>query len=374
MDTIKGIYAAAEIYTVANKETAVDEYALAQIKMICDNRASESSKICLMPDVHPGKIGPVGFTMTVGARVLPGLVGIDIGCGMSIVKIKAKKLEGQQLDKVIRERVPAGFDVRDKVHHMAEDFDFSRLRCGRHVRKEKALLSLGSLGSGNHFIEIDKDDDKNLYMVVHTGSRHLGKEVADFYMAAGQKLIKEKGEDVPYEMTYLEGELLSDYLHDLLVVQEYAELNRQIIISEIAKGMKWKIEESYSCIHNYIDEDKVLRKGAISAKEGEAVIIPINMKEGILLGTGMGNPSWNCSAPHGAGRILKRDDVKSRYTVADYKAQMKGIYSSCISKSTLDEAPFAYRALADIADAIKDTVNIDKIIKPCYNFKAGGKE
>jgi len=374
METITGKYVAAGIYTVANKDTAIDDYARAQVKMICDNKASEGSKICLMPDVHPGKIGPVGFTMTIGERVLPGLVGIDIGCGMTAAKIKGKKLECQQLDKVIRDRVPAGFDVRDKVHHLAEDFDFSRLHCGRHVRTDKAMKALGSLGSGNHFIEIDKDDEKNLYVVIHTGSRHLGKEVADYYMAAGQKVIKSKNEDIPYEMTYLEGALLHDYLHDLLIVQEYAELNRQIIISEIAKGMKWKIEESWSCIHNYIDEEKILRKGAISAKEGEKVIIPINMKEGILLGAGLGNPDWNYSAPHGAGRIMKREDVKSHFTVADYKAQMKGIYSSCIGKGTLDEAPFAYRNLDDIADAIRDTVKLDKIIKPCYNFKAGGKE
>jgi len=374
METITGKYAAAGIYTVANKDTAIDDYARAQVKMICDNKASEGSKICLMPDVHPGKIGPVGFTMTIGERVLPGLVGIDIGCGMTAAKIKGKKLECQQLDKVIRDRVPAGFDVRDNVHHLAEDFDFSRLRCVRHVRTDKAMKALGSLGSGNHFIEIDQDDEKNLYIVVHTGSRHLGKEVADYYMAAGQKVIKSKNEDIPYEMTYLEGALLHDYLQDLLIVQEYAELNRQIIISEIVKGMKWKIEESWSCIHNYIDADKVLRKGAISAKEGEPVIIPINMKEGILLGTGLGNPDWNYSAPHGAGRIMKREDVKSHFTVADYKAQMKGIYSSCIGKGTLDEAPFAYRNLDDIAEAIQDTVKLEKTIKPCYNFKAGGKE
>lgn len=374
METITGKYVAAGIYTVANKDTAIDDYARAQVKMICDNKASEGSKICLMPDVHPGKIGPVGFTMTIGERVLPGLVGIDIGCGMTAAKIKGKKLECQQLDKVIRDRVPAGFDVRDKVHHLAEDFDFSRLHCVRHVRTDKAMKALGSLGSGNHFIEIDKDDEKNLYVVVHTGSRHLGKEVADYYMAAGQKVIKSKNEDIPYEMTYLEGELLHDYLHDLLIVQEYAELNRQIIISEIGKGMKWKFEETWSCIHNYIDRDKILRKGAISAKEGEQVIIPINMKEGILLGTGLGNPDWNYSAPHGAGRIMKREDVKSHFTVADYKAQMKGIYSSCIGKGTLDEAPFAYRKLDDIAEAIRDTVKLEKIIKPCYNFKAGGKE
>jgi len=369
MQKIKGTFTEALVFS----DTA-DDYALAQVKMICSHEAAAGSQIYLMPDVHPGKIGPVGLTMTVTDKVLPGLVGVDIGCGISIAKIKDKKAELPKLDSVIRKNVPAGFDIRKKVHHLAEEFDFDRLRCAKHVRQDKAKLSLGTLGGGNHFIELDRDEDKNLYLTVHTGSRHLGKEVADFYMSSGQKKLKAKGIELPYEMTCLEGELLSDYLHDLLIAQEYAALNRRIIIDEITKGMKWKMDDSGSSIHNYIGEDRIIRKGAISARKGEPVIIPINMRDGIILGEGLGNEDWNFSAPHGAGRIMNREAVKTSFTVSQYKQQMRGIYSTCIDKSTLDEAPFAYRGIEEIAVAIEPTVRIDKIIKPVYNFKAGGKE
>jgi len=369
MQKIKGTFTEAAVYS----DTA-DDYALAQVKMICSTEAAAGSQVRLMPDVHPGKIGPVGLTMTTTDKVLPGLVGVDIGCGISIAKIKDKKAELPKLDSVIRKNVPAGFDIRKKVHHLAEEFDFDRLRCAKHVRQDKAKLSLGTLGGGNHFIELDRDEDKNLYLTVHTGSRHLGKEVADFYMSSGQKKLKAKGIELPYEMTCLEGELLSDYLHDLLIAQEYAALNRRIIIDEITKGMKWKMDDSGSSIHNYIGEDRIIRKGAISARKGEPVIIPINMRDGIILGEGLGNEDWNFSAPHGAGRIMNREAVKTSFTVSQYKQQMRGIYSTCIDKSTLDEAPFAYRGIEEIAVAIEPTVRIDKIIKPVYNFKAGGKE
>ena len=233
------------------------------------------------------------------------------------------------------------------------------------------------MGGGNHFIELDTDEEKNMYLVIHSGSRHLGKEVTEYYLSEGQRFLKNKGIDVPYEMTYLEGSLMEDYLHDLDIVQEFASLNREIIITEIAKGMKWKILETYSCIHNYVDfssETPIIRKGAISAKHGEKVIIPINMRDGIILGTGLGNPDWNYSAPHGAGRIMKREDIKANYTVSSFKNAMKGIYSSCIGKDTLDEAPFAYRNLESIQETITDTVAIDYIIKPVFNFKTGSNK
>ena len=334
-----------------------------------------------MPDVHPGKVGTIGLTMTIGEKIMPNLIGIDIGCGMTLAKIKGKKIEYQKLDSVIRDNVPSGFNVRTKAHRFADDFDFDELRCSDHIRTDKALLSLGSLGGGNHFIEADKDDDGNLYIVIHSGSRHLGKEVTEYYLDQGQKELKSKGLDIPYEITWLEGKLMEDYLHDLQVVQRFASLNREIILDELVKGMKWKVLDSYECIHNYVDATDatttafgapMLRKGAISAKAGEKVIIPINMRDGILLGTGLGNTDWNCSAPHGSGRIMKREDVKNSFTVSSFKSEMKGIYSSCISKDTLDEAPFAYRAIDDIIEVIGDTVTIDKIIRPVYNFKAGG--
>ena len=383
MHTIQGKFTNAKIFTTNNDATAIEDYALHQLQLICDNETSAGSRIRVMPDVHPGKVGTIGLTMTIGGKLMPHLVGIDIGCGMTLAQIKDRKTEFQKLDTVIRDNIPAGFAIRSKEHHLAEDFDFKALRCHHHIREEKARLSLGTLGGGNHFIEMDKDDDGNLYAVIHSGSRHLGKEVTEHYLNRGQKELKEKGIDIPYELTYLEGETLQDYLHDLQVVQRFASLNREIILDELMKGMKWKVIDCYECIHNYIDTTEeivalfgspMLRKGAISARACERVIIPINMKDGIILGIGLGHLDWNCSAPHGAGRLMKREDVRTRFTVSSYKAEMKGIYSSCIGKDTLDEAPFAYRRLDEIADAIQDTVYIEKIIRPIYNYKAGKSE
>lgn len=381
MKTMNGIYASAKIFTTNNETTAIDDYAIHQLQMLCDNPVTKGSRIRIMPDVHPGKVGTIGLTMTIGTRIMPNLIGIDIGCGMTLAEIRDKKVEYQKLDKVIRENIPSGYAVRKKIHRYAEEFEFERLHCYKHIRLEKALHSLGTLGGGNHFIELDKDEDGHIYIVIHSGSRHLGKEVTEYYLNEGQKLLKEKGLSVPYELTYLEDELMEHYLRDLQVVQEYASLNREIILDELVKGMKLKVTDSYSCIHNYVDESEetlktfgvpILRKGAISAKQNENVIIPINMRDGVILGIGLGNEEWNCSAPHGSGRIMKREDIKSHFTVSSFKSEMKGIYSSCINKDTLDEAPFAYRALDDITEVIKDTVTITKIIKPIYNYKAGG--
>lgn len=381
MKTINGVYTSANIFTTSNEATAIDDYAIHQLQMLCDNKTAKGCLIRVMPDVHPGKVGTIGLTMTIGSKLMPNLVGIDIGCGITLAKIKDKKIEFQRLDTVIREIIPAGFSVRNKAHRFASEFDFTRLRCHKHICNDKALLSLGSLGGGNHFIEADKDSEGNLYIAIHSGSRHLGKEVTEHYINQGQKESKEKELNIPYELTYLEGPTLENYLYDIQIVQEFASLNRKIILDELVKGMKWKIIDSYDCIHNYVDataetldifNSPILRKGAISAKDGESVIIPINMRDGIILGTGTGNKNWNCSAPHGSGRLMKREDVKANYTVSSYKSEMKGIYSSCINKSTLDEAPFAYRPIDEIADAIKDTIVINKIIKPIYNYKAGG--
>lgn len=374
METVKGIYAEAKIYTTNNKENALDDYARAQLQAICDNKVSEESIIRVMPDVHPGKVGTIGLTMTVGKAIMPNLIGIDIGCGMSMVKIKKKKLEFQKLDKVIRENIPVGSDVRKNIHAWAEDFAFDRLNCVSSIRLDKAKKSLGTLGGGNHFIEIDQSEQGELYILVHSGSRHLGKEVTEFYLNQGQKVLKERGEEVPYELTYLEGNLMEAYLQDLQVLQEYASLNREIMIREILKGMKLKAEEEYDCIHNYVDfsgETPLLRKGAISAKQGELCIIPINMKDGVILARGRGNSDWNMSAPHGSGRVTKRTEVANQYTVSAFKSEMKGIYSSCIGKDTLDEAPMAYRNMEDMLEVIGDTVEVEQILRPVYNFKAG---
>ena len=375
---IYGKYANAIVYTVKSEEYAIEDYARAQLQMICDHPSAEGATIRVMPDVHPGKVGTVGLTMTVGDSILPSLVGVDIGCGMTIARIKTKGLEFMQLDTVIRENVPVGCRIREKAHKYADKIDLGELKCHRHINAPKAIRSIGTLGGGNHFIELDKDEEGNIYLVIHSGSRHLGMEVAEYYLRTGQKETQMKKQGyAPYEMTCISGELMEDYLYDLKIMQYFAALNREAMIESIVKGMKWKVEETFSCIHNYVDFESpcgpILRKGAISAKEGQKVIIPINMRDGILLGTGLGNPDWNYSAPHGSGRIAKRTDVDQVHTVSEFKKAMTGIYSSCIGKDTLDEAPFAYRGINEIKEVIGETVTIDKILKPVYNYKAGGK-
>lgn len=369
MEIINGKCCSAIVFS----DTA-EQYALSQVKQICDNEASRGSSIRVMCDVHPGKVAPIGLTMTVEKRILPYLVGLDIGCGMTSAKIeKHRGMEFKRLDSVIRENVPSGFEIRKNAHRFASSFDFSKLACAHHVSREKSSLSLGTLGGGNHFIEIDKDDSGDFYITVHSGSRHLGKEVADHYLLEGSRALKKRGESVPFELTYIEGELRDSYLCDIALVQDFAKLNRLSIIDEIEKGMKWKLGEIVSCVHNYIDfrtEKPMLRKGAVSAQKGEKVIIPINMRDGIIFGEGKGNAEWNYSAPHGAGRVMSREEVKKHFTVSAFKSEMKGIYSSCISKGTLDEAPFAYRRIEEIRCAIEPTVFVKKMVTPVYNFKA----
>ena len=369
MKTVNGIFASAKIFT-----DDVEEYAAAQIKLLCDNESAKGSTIRVMPDVHPGKAGVIGLTMTVGEKVLPNLVGIDIGCGITITKIKQKKIEFQRFDTVIRENVPAGSLTRKKPHRFYRGFDLTRLRCYGSINERKAGLSLGTLGGGNHFIEADRDEEESLYLAVHSGSRHLGKEVTEYYLRKGQEELKHRGIRLPYEMTVLEGKFKEDYLHDQQIVKEYAALNREAITDELVKGMKLKALEVFSCSHNYIESGRgkvILRKGAVSACEGEKVAIPVNMRDGILLGTGKGNPDCNYSAPHGSGRILRRDEVQNLYTVSAFKKEMEGIYCSCIGKGTLDEAPFAYRDLGYIRQAVGDTVEIEKLLKPIYSYKCG---
>jgi len=369
MDTIKGNYAEAVVYA-----TSIEDYAKAQIKMICDNDISLGSKIRIMPDCHPGKVGPIGLTMTVVHKVIPQLMGIDIGCGMLVSKIKARNIEFQKLDRVIRENVPAGFAIGKALHGKASFDVLSDLRCLRAVNTDKALKSLGTLGGGNHFIEVDKGKD-GYYIIIHTGSRHLGVDVADYYTENARRRLVNMGKDIPYEVAYVEGPLMEDYLHDAAIATAYASLNREIILHEILKGMKWKEEERYESVHNYIatlpDGTNILRKGAASALTGEPVIIPINMRDGVILGIGKGNPEWNYSAPHGSGRKIKRTEVQNGYTVSAFKKDMKGIYSTSICAETLDEAPVAYRGIDEILSVVADTVEVKEIVKPVYNFKAG---
>ena len=378
---IKGKYKTAQVYTTKNVETAIEDYAASQIQALCDQPINKGCQIAVMPDVHAGIVGTIGYTQTVGKAIMPNVVGIDIGCGMTLARVKGRIKDFQKLDTVIRENVPSGFAIRGEALHMADEIDLSKLHCYKNIQADKAYRSIGTLGGGNHFIEVDQGEDGDFYLVIHSGSRHLGIEVTNFYINQGEKVLKEKGCSVPHETTYLEGQLMQEYLEDLQIVQKYADINRQAILAEIIKGMKWKVQDTYSCIHNYVESadttftgTPIIRKGAISAKAGEKVIIPVNMQAGIILGTGLGNDAWNQSAPHGAGRLYKRSAVKEHFTVSQFKKAMQGIYSTCIDEGTLDEAPFAYRCMDDILEVIGETVCVDQIIRPIYNFKAGRKK
>ena len=381
---IEGKYASAKIFTVDDSEDAVDAHALAQVRMLCDTDACEGSKIRVMPDVHAGKVGPIGLTMTLGDKVMPALIGNDIGCGVTQVRFdKGLPLDFAKLDKEVRKRIPAGSSIHSGISERAQDKGedmLEALHCVEHVQMERALRSLCTLGGGNHFIEMGQGDGiETIALTVHSGSRNLGQQVFDWYMKAGQRELKECGIDVPYEMTWLEGDLRQQYLEDVKTVCAYARLNRELMIREIVKGMKWKKYlvakggEPLDCPHNFVGKDGILRKGAISAREGERLLVPINMRDGIIVATGRGNPDWNCSAPHGSGRLFKRSEVANHYTVSEFKREMKGIWSSCIAASTLDESPFAYRDLSQIEVVIGQTATIDvdtPVFKPIYSFKA----
>ena len=373
---INGKYSSATVFTTDNPNTALDKYARVQLENLCSNEVSLGSTIRVMPDVHPGKICTIGLTMTLAKTIMPQLLGLDIGCGVTVAKIMGVRKEWQRLDSVIRDFIPSGFERRKSIHRFANSINLQKLNCCSHLQKDAVLLSLGSLGGGNHFIEVDTDAEGSFYLMVHSGSRSLGAELSSWYQNAGHRQLLEKGQEVPYELTYLEGSLMNSYLEDLKIAQDFAAQNRMAIISDICKGMKWKTQDIFESIHNYVDFSQsipILRKGAISAKKGERIVIPANMKEGAIIGLGKGNADWNFSAPHGSGRIFKREDVKKNFTVSAFKKEMKGVYSTCIEKATLDEAPFAYRPMQEIERALEASVSIEKIISPLYNFKAGEK-
>lgn len=374
---IEGACAVARYY--APSSAAAPEPALrGQAEWLASRESSRNQKIRLMPDAHPGKIGPIGLAMTVGDSLLPGLVGIDMGCGVTLAKLRMKRRpDFGALSAFAREKIPAGFAVREKPLPEALRFNFERFRVLRHINLEGAQKSLGTLGGGNHFLEIDRDQEGAFWLVVHSGSRRLGVEVAGRYMqlASAQAAGTPDGK-VPFEEAPLSGGLLTDYLLDLEGASSYAEASRRAMLRLICDGMRWKMESLLSIVHNYVDCSgtvPILRKGAISAKAGEPVAIPINMRDGILLGVGLGNAEWSESAPHGAGRILRRDAVKNVLTVRQLREEMKaaGIQSPSISAETLDEAPEAYRALADILPALAPTVRVTARLKPVWCFKGG---
>lgn len=400
MIELKGKYNEAKIFT-----DVVDEASISQVLLLLNQEFVSGSKIRLMPDIHAGAGCTIGTTMTIADKIVPNLVGVDIGCGMETIKINEPHIELQKLDKLIYEKIPSGFNVREKTHRYFDEINLEDLFCYKHIDPRRAEKSLGTLGGGNHFIEANKDDEGNIYVVVHSGSRHLGLEVAKYYQEEGYKslngstkqdidaLIAElktqgrereiqksvtalkntKRTNIPKQLAYVSGELFEQYIHDMKIVQRYAELNRQAMMDEIIKGMKVHVTEQFTTIHNYIDtKAMILRKGAVSAKEGEKLLIPINMRDGSLICVGKGNDDWNQSAPHGAGRLMSRSVAKESFTVSEFKNQMSGIYTTSVNKDTLDECPMAYKGMDDIVNNIGDTVNIVDIIKPIYNFKAGG--
>lgn len=366
MIELQGEYNKAKVYT-----DNLEESAISQIINLLNQEFTADSTIRIMPDAHYGAGCTVGSTMTINDKIVPNLVGVDIGCGMETVILKDSHVELQKLDKVIHENIPAGFATRDEMHSMANQIDLSELRAVKEINVNRALLSLGTLGGGNHFIELDEDEKGTLYLVVHSGSRNPGKQIAEYYQKAAVIDLENKGIKVGRSLAYVEGDLFYDYLHDMAIMQQYAELNRQIIIHDIVKKMKFKVDDQFTTTHNYIDHDSmILRKGAISAGDGEKVLIPINMRDGSLICTGKGNADWNFSAPHGAGRLMSRSVAKSSITLSEFNKSMEGIYSSTVGKSTIDEAPAAYKPMEEIIANIEDTAKVDKIIKPVYNFKS----
>lgn len=383
----------------------IEKEATEQIRRMCDYNLTENSKIRIMPDVHAGKGCTIGTTMTVTDKVCPNIVGVDIGCGMYTVKLADTMLDFEKIDEACH-YIPSGTNVWEG---RMERFDLSVLRCYRSLNDSKRLeRSLGTLGGGNHFIEIDKASNGTYYIIIHSGSRNLGKQVADIYqqlaidlhmgkeeyfnkkdeiirtykesgrraeIQAALKELKDSFEtqvlNVPDDICWLYGKFLDDYLHDVEICQQFARRNREKMAEIILERTGMTSLDAFHTIHNYIDTDEmILRKGAIAAHKGEKLLIPINMRDGSVIALGKGNPEWNYSAPHGAGRLMSRTKAKETIDIEAFRASMEGIYTTSVNEFTIDEAPMAYKSIDDIIDVIRDSVDILDIMKPVYNFKA----
>jgi len=401
MIEITGQHNAAKCYCDELEDSAAE-----QIRVVCDQVEFAGCKIRIMPDVHAGKGCTIGTTMTITDKIVPGMVGVDIGCGMETVEVEEREIEFKKLDNFIRRHIPCGRDIRRDCHELNDEIDLTTLRCAEHVRIDRARRSIGTLGGGNHFIEVDRADDGRLFLVVHSGSRNIGKETAEYYQdealrqlrgnskAQLDELIaslKAQGREqeigpaierlrtegarkitVPKDLAYVSGGLFDDYIHDMKLLQRYAVLNRKAMTDMMIKRLGLTVRDEFTTIHNYIDTDEmILRKGAVSAKRGEKLLIPINMRDGSLICVGKGNEDWNMSAPHGAGRLMSRGAAFKKLTLEDYKAQMEGIFTTCVARTTLDEAPMAYKSMDAIVRNIGPTAEIVLRIKPVYNFKAG---
>jgi tRNA-splicing ligase RtcB (3'-phosphate/5'-hydroxy nucleic acid ligase) len=395
MIEVRGKYNGAKIFT-----ENVEETAMGQIIELCNQEFAKDSQIRIMPDTHAGAGCTIGTTMTIQDKIVPNLVGVDIGCGMEVAFIDLDKSEVNfdQLDEVVRKYVPSGFSVRSNPHRLSKAFGkFDDVRAPINVHR--AQLSIGTLGGGNHFIELNEVSDGKVALVIHSGSRNLGKQVAEHYQNVAydrlvnlkdekQRIIDElkaagreneihealrgvKAPKIKKELAYLEGQGFQDYMHDMEIAQLYAASNRKAMVYEIITNMGWKLARQFTTIHNYIDiKNMILRKGAISAQAGEEVIIPINMRDGSIIATGKGNPDWNFSGPHGAGRIMSRSKAKKNLKLEDFQATMQGVWTTSVDANTLDEAPMVYKPMDEILDNIQDAVEVKQVIKPLYNFKA----
>ena len=385
--------------------TVIEDEAIEQIRRMCDYEMTENSKIRIMPDVHAGRGCTIGTTMTIHDKVVPNVVGVDIGCGMYTVELGKIEIDFARVDEAAH-FIPSGMDV---WKGRLERFDLTELRCYRELEHAKRLeRSLGTLGGGNHFIEVDAAADGTKYLVIHSGSRNLGKQVAEFYqqraidLSAGKADYFEKREEIirtykeqgrrteiqpallalkqaweekkpalPEDLCYLYGTYLQDYLHDVEICQRFAKRSRELMAEVLLQRTGMTALSAFHTIHNYIDTDEmILRKGAIAAHAGELVLIPINMRDGSVLARGRGNPEWNYSAPHGAGRMMSRTRARATLDLESYQKAMEGIYSTSVNEATLDEAPMAYKSLADILDVVRESVDVLEILKPIYNFKA----
>lgn len=384
---------------------AVEDEAIEQIRRMCDYEFTKDSEIRIMPDVHAGKGCTIGTTMTVTDKAVPNIVGVDIGCGMYTVNLGKVNVDFAALDEVAH-FIPSGMETWEG---RIERFDLTGLRCYRNLKNTKRLeRSLGTLGGGNHFIEVEAASDNTKYLVIHSGSRNLGKQVAEHYqgiavdllsgkeeyfnkreeiivtykaegrrneiqsaLKALEKEYREKTPTIPEDLCYLYGRFLEDYLHDVEICQLFAKRNREKMAEILLEKLGICPVSAFHTVHNYIDtKEMILRKGAISAHEGELVLIPINMRDGSILARGKGNPEWNYSAPHGAGRIMSRTSARESINLEAYRKSMEGIYTTSVCEATVDEAPQAYKSLSDIIDVINESVDVIEVLKPIYNFKA----
>lgn len=409
MIEIVGKYNTAKVFT-----NSLDDYSREQIERLCNQSFTTGSMIRLMPDVHAGAGCTIGTTMTIKDKIVPNLVGVDIGCGMETLVISSnnvlsKDFDTVKLDEIIRLNIPSGMNIRDDIHEFVNEIPLSKIKCPA-INLNRAQKSIGTLGGGNHFIEANRDAENNLYIVIHSGSRHLGNEIAEYYQNEAWKQINKKRKiniadyitemklsglekeierkiqqiksqvitDIPQDLAYVSDDLFDDYINDMKITQCFALFNRKAMMNVIMKNLNISIEmksEQFSTIHNYIDTDAmILRKGAVSAKMGEKLIIPINMRDGSIICQGLGNPDWNYSSPHGAGRIMSRKKAFAVLKMEDFKKEMEGIYSTSVNKGTLDESPMAYKNMDEIIANISPTAKILKIIKPIYNFKAVEEE